>query len=280
MDIGAHVSIAGGIDQAPLNAKEAGCECFQFFSRSPRGGKAPGLTPKIVKSFKANCKKYNFTNYYIHTPYYINLASQNNRIRYGSINVIREELERGSVLGVKYIMTHLGSARDLPRKKALDQVVAGIKKILQGYKGQTVFLVEIAAGAGEIIGDSFDEIGTIINKVPYFVRDKLSVCFDTAHAFASGYDLRDKKTIDNTLKEFDQKIGLDKLKLIHGNDSKVDLGSHVDRHEHIGMGKIGKEGFRIILNHPKLKKLDLVIETPADGRQNDIKVLKNLRNKK
>jgi deoxyribonuclease-4 len=186
MNIGAHVSIAGGIDQAPLYAKEAGCECFQFFSRSPRGGKAPDLTDGLVKSFKDNCKKNGLVNSYIHTPYYINLASKNNRIRFGSINVIREELERASVLGVKYVMTHLGSANDLSRDQAVKQVIEGIKKILSGYKGSSLFLIENSAGSGNIIGDSFDEIATIIREVPS--KDKLAVCFDTCHAFASGYD--------------------------------------------------------------------------------------------
>ena len=280
MNIGAHVSIAGGIDQAPLYAKEAGCECFQFFSRSPRGGHAPELTEPLVKSFKDNCRKNNILNSYIHTPYYINLASTNNRIRYGSIKVIREELERASILGVRYVMSHLGSANDLTRTKAIQKVIEGIKKILDGYKGSALFLIENSAGSGNIIGDQFEEISEIIKGIPLSVRNKVGVCLDTCHAFASGYDLRNKKAIDKTLKEFDARIGLSKLKMIHGNDSMTEINSRVDRHEHIGMGKIGKEGFKEIINHPKLKKLDLILETPADGRQDDIKMLKGLISKK
>ncbi|PIS42618.1 MAG: endonuclease [Candidatus Kerfeldbacteria bacterium CG08_land_8_20_14_0_20_40_16] len=279
MQIGAHVSIAGGVDQAPINAHSAKCECFQFFSRSPRGGKAPELTEQLVKSFKDNCRKHKIPNSYIHTPYYINLASTNNRIRYGSIKVIREELERASTLGVKYVMSHLGSANNLSRKKAIIKVIEGIKKILDGYKGTSLFLIENSAGSGNIIGDQFEEINEIIKGVTLSARNKVGVCLDTCHAFSSGYDLRNKKAIDKTLKKFDAKIGLSKLKMIHGNDSMTEIDSHVDRHEHIGLGKIGKEGFQAILNHPKLKKLDLIIETPADGRQDDIKVLKGLRKK-
>lgn len=273
MKIGAHVSIAGSIDKAPLNAHKAGCGCFQFFSRSPQGGKAPVLTPSIIKKFKTACKKYKFASY-IHTPYYINLASKNNRIRYGSISIIREDLERASLLGAKYVMTHLGSAKDFSQKEAIDKVIAGIKKILAGYKGSAVFLIEMSAGAGEIIGDTFEEIARVIKKIG---DSSIGVCFDTCHAFASGYDLRNKKAIDQTIKKFDQTIGLTKLKLIHINDSSSDLGSHVDRHEHIGMGKIGKEGMIVLINHPKLKHLDFILETPNDGKQNDIKVLKGLR---
>jgi len=279
MQIGAHVSIAGGVDQAPINAHSAKCACFQFFSRSPRGGKAPELTEQLVKSFKDNCRKHKIPNSYIHTPYYINLASTNNRIRYGSIKVIREELERASTLGVKYVMSHLGSANNLSRKKAIIKVIEGIKKILDGYKGTSLFLIENSAGSGNIIGDQFEEINEIIKGVTLSARNKVGVCLDTCHAFSSGYDLRNKKAIDKTLKKFDAKIGLSKLKMIHGNDSMTEIDSHVDRHEHIGLGKIGKEGFQAILNHPKLKKLDLIIETPADGRQDDIKVLKGLRKK-
>ena len=142
-----------------------------------------------------------------------------------------------------------------------------------------MFLIENSAGSGNIIGDQFEEINEIIKGVTLSARNKVGVCLDTCHAFSSGYDLRNKKAIDKTLKKFDAKIGLSKLKMIHGNDSMTEIDSHVDRHEHIGLGKIGKEGFQAILNHPKLKKLDLIIETPADGRQDDIKVLKGLRKK-
>lgn len=274
MNIGAHVSIARGIENAPINAHRKKCECFQMFSRSPRGGKAPELTPSIVKKFKDNCKKYKLANYYIHTPYYINLASKNNRIKYGSIKVIREELERGTVLGAKYVMSHLGSAKDAGEKKGTAMVIKGLKKVLAGYTGSTKFLIEMSAGAGEIIGDSFEEIKTIIKGVGPKIA---GVCFDTAHAFASGYDLCGKKALDQTLREFNKVLGLNKLKLIHINDSASNFNSHIDRHEHIGLGKIGREGFRALLKHLKLKNIDVILETPADGRQDDIKTLKNMR---
>lgn len=275
MNIGAHVSIAGGIENAPINAHQAGCECFQMFSRSPRGGQAPELTPDVVKKFKDNCKKYKLANYYIHTPYYINLASTNNRIKYGSIKVIREDLERGSVLGAKYVMTHLGSAKDVGEKKGTAMVIEGLKKVLAGYAGSTKFLIEMSAGAGAIIGDSFKEIKAIVKSVGPKIA---GVCFDTCHAFASGYDLRNKKAIDQTLKDFDNTLGLSKLKLIHINDSASDFNSHIDRHAHIGMGKIGRAGLAEFVNHSKLKNIDAILETPGDGRQDDVKVLKRLRN--
>lgn len=282
MKFGAHVSIAGGIFNAPANAKKIGCEVFQLFSRSPRGGSAPVLTAEIVGQFKSAMKENKQAECYIHTPYYINLASANNRIRYGSIKVIREELERASLLSVKYVMTHLGSANDLPRNQAIKKVTEGITKILNSYNGSALFLIENSAGSGNIIGDQFEEISQIINGIPRSARDVCGVCLDTCHAFASGYDLRNKKAVDETLEKFDKIIGLNYLKLIHANDSKTDLGKRVDRHEHIGLGKIGLEGFRVLVNHPKLKNINMIVETPDDekgSQESDLKILKRLKNK-
>ncbi len=279
MKIGAHVSIAGGVYNAPSNAAAIGGECFQMFTRSPRGGKAPRLTKDVIKQFNEACQKNSISNYYIHTPYYINLASSNNRIRYGSIQVIREELERGSLLGAKALMTHLGSSKDRGKNQAVQKVIEGLIKALDGYSGSTVFMIENSAGAGgTIIGDEFKEIGRIIKGIPKQLRDKVAVCFDTCHAFVSGYDLRDKQSVNKTLRQFDKEIGLDKLLLIHANDAKAELGSRKDRHEHIGLGKIGREGFQALLRNPWLKNVDVVLETPKDGKEvDDIKFLKKLR---
>ncbi|MFA6392046.1 MAG: deoxyribonuclease IV [Patescibacteria group bacterium] len=276
MNIGAHVSIAGGMENAPLNAFTENCECFQMFSRSPRGGKAPEINDEVVKKFQKNIKASGLGKAYIHTPYYINLASKQDRVRNGSISIIREELDRASQLGVVAVMTHLGSSKDFTRAKALQMVIDGIKELLKGYTGKATFLLEIAAGSGSVIGDSFEEIGRIIKKVNH---KKVAVCFDTAHAFASGYDLRTKKDVDETLKKFDEVVGIDLLQLIHANDSKVELNAKVDRHEHIGQGEIGKDGFEALINHPKLRNVDFILETPAEGRENDIKLLKQLRKK-
>ncbi|MDD5341951.1 MAG: deoxyribonuclease IV [Patescibacteria group bacterium] len=275
MKIGAHISIAGKISEAPKRAAKAGCECFQIFSRSPRGGPAPALTAPVIKEFRSNIERYHQNGSYIHTPYYINLASSNNRIRFGSIKVIREELERGSLLGIDAVMTHLGSAKDLGEAKAQEQVADGLKRILDGYQGSTEFLIEMSAGSGLIIGDTFEEIAKLIKLSGH---NEIGVCFDTAHAFASGYDLRTKMAVKKTFDEFDKTLGLKRLKLIHANDSKAEFDSHLDRHDHIGLGKIGQEGFKAILHEPRLKHLNLILETPADGqRVNDVEVLKGLR---
>lgn len=278
MLLGMHVSAAGELINAPLNATKIGCEVFQFFSRPPQGGVAKPITAKDAEKFQLTCKKNGLKECYIHAPYFINLASTNNRIRYGSISVLREELKRGSLLGVKYLMTHLGSAKDLGEEKGIDKVIEGLKKILDGYQGSCDFLLEISAGSGAIIGDSFEEMGQILKALKHH---HLGICFDTQHAFASGYDLRDEKAVNETLKVFDRQIGLRHLKLIHCNDSMVELGTHIDRHEHIGKGKIGLAGFIALVQHPKLKNINMILETPGEiERIKDLQLLKQLRTNK
>jgi len=279
MLFGAHVSIARGLENAPENAQAIGCQVFQMFTRPPQGGRSV-IAENNIKEFLGKCQDYDFTDYYIHAPYYINLASINKRIYHGSISAIRQELEVGSKIKAKYVMFHPGSAKDVSAQKGIKMVAEGIKEILKGYKGKTELLIENSAGAGNVVGDQFEEIAEIFNLVK---SSKLSgICLDTAHSFASGYDWRNKTAVAKTLKEFDKILGLSKLKMLHGNDSKAALGSHRDRHAHIGYGEIGKEGFWAIVNHPKLKKVNLVLETPQDelgGYEIDLAVLKKMRTK-
>lgn len=278
-DIGAHVSIAGGIINAPGRAFELGCETFQCFTRSPQGGPAPLVSTEVIKEFKANMAKFGFDTFYIHTPYYINFASQNPHTRAYSAEIVRGELERGSLLGAKYIMTHLGSHNGQTLEDGIRQVTSAIEKILEGYTGNTEFLLEIAAGAGSIIGDTFEEIGDIVKTVknlPGFG----GVCFDTCHAFASGYDFRSDEKAAQVLAEFDQKIGLEFLKLSHINDSKCDVGEKKDRHEHIGKGKIGEDGLASLLNTEPFRNIDWLLETDDTNRVEDVEALKRIRVKK
>lgn len=284
MYFGAHISAAGGVQNAPINAAKHQAECYQLFSRSPRGGKAPDLTPPILKEFKDNNKKYGFTHYYIHSPYYINLASSNNKIYFGSIEVLRQELERGTTLKAKGMMFHIGSSRDLGQKQAIAKVIQGLKKVIKNYTGACRPLLEISAGAGLIIGDTFEEIAEIIKRAETQKnKGLLGVCFDTAHAFASGYDLRTPATVKKTFNQFNKLIGLKRLSIIHLNDSKADFNSHRDRHEHLGQGKIGQAGFKAIIKYFQKKKIkmDFIVETPTDiGVTKDITLLKKLRDNK
>lgn len=278
MYFGAHVSSSGGLQNAPLNAAAFGCEVFQFFSRSPQGGPAPKLTPEMVEAFKASCAEHDMKEWVIHAPYYINFANAEERIRNNSIRIIREELERGSVLGAKYVMFHPGSAKDVGEEKGRQYVIDGIKEIYEKYQGTTELLIEISAGAGAVIGDRFEEVAELLDGVG---RPDLNVCFDTAHAFASGYDLRTEETVHQTFAEFDKVIGLSRLKMSHCNDSKVELGARKDRHEHLGKGFIGLDGFKAIVKHPKLAHINLYLETePGELREEDLATLKKLRGKK
>lgn len=277
MYIGAHVSTAGGVTNAPLNAAKLGCEVFQFFSRSPQGGPAASLDDEKIEQFLQSCKEHNLKQWVIHAPYYINFASEEGRTRGNSIRIIREELERGSLLKADYVMFHPGSAKGVGLEQAIIHVADGLKKVLEKYEGTTKLLIEISAGAGEVIGDTFEEVAEILDKVDY---PELGVCFDTAHAFASGYDLRDMEHVTKVFENFDQTIGLKRLKMSHCNDSKVDLGDRKDRHEHIGKGFIGRAGFEALLHHPRLQHLNWYLETDPDGVLEDIKILKEIRDSK
>ncbi|MGB7293500.1 MAG: deoxyribonuclease IV [Thermodesulfobacteriota bacterium] len=274
MKFGAHVSIAGGIEKAPQRAHEVGCECFQMFTRSPRGGNPPPLDKKTVESFLRVCSRCAFRDYYIHTPYYINLASEDKNIRSSSIAIIKEELKRGDVIGATYVMTHMGSAKEMGSEKAISRVVEGLKIVLERSNYKTKLLLENSAGQGMTIGKTFGELYEILEKVG---NSELGVCLDTAHLLAAGYDIRTKNALNKVIREFTSMIGLDRLKLLHGNDSKIRLGGKKDRHEHIGEGFIGLTGFRNIVNNPNLKSIDLIVETPLERIDDDIRNLNKLR---
>ncbi|MDO8509994.1 MAG: deoxyribonuclease IV [bacterium] len=279
MLFGAHVSIAGGVLNAPKNAADLGCEIFQMFTRSPQGGHVPLLDKKIGDEFKKLCLEYNQKEWVVHAPYIINFASDNPRTYHGSISIIRQELGRSSLLGASYLMAHLGSYKNLGKDAGLVQVVAGLKEVLTGYSGSTEFLIEISAGAGEIIGGTFDGIAEIIHHKD-LKNFKIGVCYDTQHGFASGYDSRAVKDVENTLKKFDMTIGLDRLKMSHCNDSETEYNSHKDRHEHIGQGKIGLAGFKAILTNKNFRKINFILETDHNLVREDLKIVKNIRDSK
>lgn len=280
--IGLHVSAAGGAENAPENAKAYGAECFQFFSRSPRGGGAAPISPEQAKLFRARSKNAGMESY-IHTPYYINFASVNKKIYHGSIAAVREELARGTQLGVKYVMTHMGSAKDhkadgtgrIPAS-AMKQAIEGLKKIFAGNpRFTTRLLLEISAGAGTVLGDSFEELAALLKGLG---RKDVHVCLDTCHLFASGYDIRSTAVVNETMRAFKQHIGLSQLKLVHMNDSKAGLGEHKDRHEHMGRGQIGATGLKAILWHPAFQKVNFILETHHDNFiKSDLAFLKKHR---
>lgn len=287
LKIGCHVSAAGGVYNAPKNAKDLRCETFQIFTRPPMGGKAPELTEENIEKFKTEMVKHHLDVFVVHCPYFVNFGSKEPRIYHGSISVVAEELKRANLLGAKYVMTHLGSGKDLGKEKAYAQTKKCLTEILQKYEGssyasgggaKTKFLLEIAAGSGETIGGSFEDLAELMEPL---TKHKTfgGICFDTQHAFAGGYDLRAAEAVADTFKKFDKAIGLKWLKMSHFNDSKIELGGRKDRHEHIGDGRIGEKGFGALLDFFASKSLDLplILETEHDKVKADIKILKTLR---
>lgn len=273
MLFGAHVSIAGGIDKAPERAADLGCEVFQIFSRSPQGGPPPELTAELVAQFQENIKKYEQNEFYVHTPYIINLASTEKRIEESSVRLIKEDLARASTLGARYVMTHVGSAKDGDKNDARKKVAENLKRVLDGTHTAEL-LIEMSAGAGGIIGDTFEDLAFFMHELR---EHTVGICFDTAHAFASGYNIRDDAHVKETFDAFDRIVGLTHLKLSHCNDSKVGLGEKKDRHEHLGDGMIGLAGFAALVKEPRLQKINFVCETEHDKVAEDIRILKKYR---
>ncbi|MCA9387481.1 MAG: deoxyribonuclease IV [Candidatus Andersenbacteria bacterium] len=279
MKFGAHVSIAGGLFNAPANAAERGCEVFQMFSSSPRGGKAPDITKEMETQFKDAMKEHKQDAVYVHAPYILNFASQKASTWNGSIRLLRQDLERGSQIGATYVMFHTGSAKDQDIDEALDRAIEGLAKTLDGYTGDCQLLIENSAGAGAVLAGEFEQIARMLDDKRLKKHKALAgVCFDTQHAFAAGYDTRTPRAFKETFDQFDKIIGLDRLKMFHCNDSKIALGENKDRHEVLGEGEMGKKPFELLIAEKRLQGKDMIVETPGDQAL-DVALLKKMRNK-
>lgn len=275
MRFGFHISIAGGFANVRTRARELGCETIQVFTRSPRGWGVTKLDEKDVAKFKSDMKKGDICPVFAHAPYLPNLAASDAAIRQRSVENIAEELRRCAFLGIEFLVVHVGKALGAGEKVALKQVAENINFILNRVPNRVKLLLENTAGMGSEIGYRFDDIAQIIDGVEQ--KDRVGVTLDTAHSFAAGYDWRTKEGIDKTLRHFDQTIGFGRLYLLHLNDSKTVLGSRIDRHWHIGKGEIGLNGFRKIVNHPLLKNLPGIMETPRTSAQEDLENMRTIR---
>ena len=274
MRTGAHVSIAGGLENAIKQASACGAECFQIFLRSPRGGQPSALTKQEIADFKLALKKSGLGPVFVHSSYLVNLASAKPQIISYSVSSVRDDLERGSLLDLEAVVVHTGSAVNLTHEMGLKNVVKNVRKILKGYKGQTKLLLEISAGSGDCVGRTLDELAWFLKQIK---NKKLGVCLDTAHSFASGYDLSTSVGIGKYMSQVKKLIRWDQVGLIHANDSKVALGKLVDRHEHLGQGHIGDKGLREFFRRAELKNKCVIIETPKDSDSADKKNLAKLR---
>ncbi|MGA9098758.1 MAG: deoxyribonuclease IV [Methanotrichaceae archaeon] len=264
--VGVHVSIAGGIASAVDRAAEKGCDVFQIFSRNPRGWRFKDLSPEEADSFAARLKKSGISPAFDHMPYLPNLASPKEDVYLQSVTTLTAELHRCGQLHIPYLVTHLGSHLGSGLEAGLKRLIDGISTAFSKTENDVMLLLENTAGTKNSMGSSFEDIASIMDALN---TERLGVCLDTCHLFAAGYDIRTPEEIEHTLDEFENHIGLRRLKLIHLNDSKGELGSGLDRHEHIGLGKIGESAFRAILRNEKINALPLILETPIDSRRDD-----------
>ncbi len=269
MKFGFHISIAGGLRTVVPRAKKLKCSTIQLFTRSPRSWRLKALDKQNVHDFKMMLKKSDISPVFVHTPYLLNLASCDALLFKKSINALVADLQRSNEMGVPYVIMHCGSAENAAQ--GIRMMAKGINTALNKAQNTVVLLLENTAGGGNELGYRFDQLADIIVRVKQVKR--IGVVLDTAHLFAAGYDLRTRTSVNTILQEFDSVVGLDKLHLVHLNDSKTACGSRSDRHWHIGKGKIGK-GLAHVVNHPLLRHLPLIMETP---RKNDKDDLRNLR---
>lgn len=278
MKIGCHVSIAGGIDNSVVRAEELGCNTMQIFSKNASTWREKVLKKDEVESFRENLKNSNINPIFIHTSYLINLASSSDELYFKSINAFLEEMKRADLLlPDPYLIIHPGAHTGAGEEYGIQRIIRALNIILEKSADlKTMILLEDTAGSGTHLGYAFRQLKRMMEGARD--RKRIGMCFDTCHAFAAGYDLSHQEGIEQTLEEIDKYLGLERLKVIHLNDSKYPLGSRKDRHMHIGKGYIGLEGFRVLVNHKYLKDLPFVLETPKHDEKDDLKNINLVKN--
>ena len=279
MLFGAHVSIAGGIFNAPLYGKEIGCDVIQIFTKNQIQWKIPFLQAEDIKHFQENRLKTGVIPITVHSSYLVNIAGPDDNVTEKSINDLACELERAEVLNIPFVVFHPGAHKGIGEKYALKSIAENINKIFSKSNSKSTFLLlETTAGEGTTMGYKFEHFAEIFNKLKDLSR--IGVCIDTCHIFAAGYDFRDEKSYYETIEKFDKIVGLKFLKVFHLNDSKFPSGSKMDRHEEIGEGNIGLNGFRILVNDERFKDMPGILEVPGNitGYKRNVNILRSLTN--
>ena len=268
MQIGAHVSISGSLDLAVDNAVERECNAFQIFTRNPRSWFAKDLDPIQVKKFKEKLQKSRIDRMATcaHMPDLPNLSSPDEAGYQKSITSMTQEIERCHELGIPYLVTHLGSHKGSGEENGIRTLVGALNKVAE-TNADVIILLENTAGQKNSVGSDFTQLEEIFSKCK--PSKKFGICLDTCHAFVAGYDLRTKEDVTKAIKKFDDSIGLENLKILHLNDSKGELNSNRDRHDHIGLGEIGKEGLGEIVKIMNKNNIPIVLETPIDDIRDD-----------
>jgi deoxyribonuclease IV len=273
--IGFHAPIKGGLHEALIVSQELNCQTVQIFSRNPRGWKAKLLTDEEIKLFKKVRRQTKISPVVIHANYLINLAAADPIMLLKSRDSFREELERALVLGADYLVIHPGSARGACEADGIRTCSESLKIASRGLnEGKLKILLENTAGQGECIGHRFEHLREIMDRCPEL---SLGVCFDTAHAFTAGYDLREHEGLEALIKKIQKTVKTRNVRAIHFNDSRAEYNSRVDRHWHIGEGHIGTAALRRVAQHPSLAHAAFILETPYIDPRVDVQNLNMLR---
>lgn len=277
MVFGAHESIAGGMYLAVQRGHQATCDTIQVFNKSNNQWRAKPLTPEDIDAFFKAQEETGVTVSSSHTSYLINVASPNPELEKKSHAALRIELERCNTLKIPNLVMHPGSHLGEGEEKGLQQIADNINRLLDSFADNEVTLaLEVTAGQGSNLGYKFEHLAWLIEHIED--SEHIGVCFDTCHVFAAGYPLVKATDYRATMKSFDEIVGLDRLRVLHLNDSRREIGSKIDRHEHIGQGHIGLDGFANVVNDKRLAEIPMIIETPkGKDLAEDIENLKTLR---
>jgi len=276
VQIGAHVSISGSIANAITNASERECSAFQVFTSNPRGWHAKDLTDDGTTNYKNNLSQSNIDRFatVAHMPYLPNLSSPEISVYEKAIHTMIREVERCDKLGIPYLVTHLGSHKGTGEDKGIQRLVGALTEVAKTNKDVTI-LLENTAGQKNSVGSDFTQLAEIFFGLK--PASRFGICIDTCHAFAAGYDLRNEKNVKDVFEKFDSEIGLKHIKIIHLNDSKGELGCHLDRHEHIGLGHIGEAGLSQVVKLANKNKIPIILETPIDERRTDFENIRKAK---
>jgi deoxyribonuclease-4 len=259
MDIGAHVSIAGGVDNAVERQLDVGGNCGQIFTTSPQVWQEPTIETGEATRFSEASEESSISPWVIHSSYLVNLATPKADLREKSRSSMQAELDAATQLGIEYVNVHLGAHTGAGVEGGLDNAAAVIDSL--DIPENVTLLIESDAGSGTKLGGEFEHLGDVIDRTD----EEIEVCLDTAHAFSAGYDLSNATAVEESLAEFDDVVGFEKLSCVHLNDSKHECGTNKDEHAHIGEGKIGEKGMRAFVNHDAIRDLPLVLETPTEN---------------
>jgi len=278
MRIGVHTSISKSLENAAVRAAQAGANTFQIFSASPRMWRAsPPAAGEILPLQRAR-EKYDLHPLVIHDNYLINLASCTEALRVQSTAAFRGEIERALAIGAEYLVAHPGNCKGYSVEEGIISVVRSLAEAARGLDtSKLTVLLENTAGAGAALGSRLEQLAMIRQHASEFTDLKIGFCIDTCHCHASGYDVTSAAGVKKTVADLDRILGIDNVRVIHTNDSKTPFGSHLDRHEHIGHGYIGEDGFRRLLNHPQLRSKAFILETPNDEEGDESRNIETLK---